>query len=74
MINTFFNRALYIWLEFGLKPRYFALHLTDKYFITLPPPARDRINSVDCTLGLNIQWEGDLVSEMFKKKLSVFRV
>ena len=35
------------WPEFGLKPRYFALHLTEKFFKTSFPP----YITVECTLG-----------------------
>ena len=54
MIFTFMIHDLILWPEFGLKPRYVALHVTEnrkRFFLNIVPPfIRDHIDSVDCTL------------------------
>ena len=55
--HILFTMICIFWKEFGLKPRYVALHVTVNGSVskTLPPPPspfiRDHIDSVDCTLG-----------------------
>ena len=51
------------WLNFRLKPRYFALHLTEKYFKISPPPLDTRSPSLCSFKKCNLHCQYDLISK-----------